>query len=148
MSKYYYLISGLPNIALDDSKLAYSVNDFRTEIEGMLSPKDKKLIDLFYLKYDNINLLAHAKKPDCDPDPRGRITYDEFNALLKALKDEEKIPKNDNIPPYFVEFIKLYLAEEAQENKVEKEFVSWEDRLAAFYYEYAMSCGNKFVADW
>ena len=32
MSKYYYLISGLPNIALDDSKLAYSVCEFRTEI--------------------------------------------------------------------------------------------------------------------
>ena len=31
MSKYYYLISGLPNIALDDSKLAYSVCEFRTE---------------------------------------------------------------------------------------------------------------------
>ena len=57
MSKYYYLISGLPNIALDDSKLAYSVCEFRTEIEDMLSSKDKKLIDLFYLKYDNINLL-------------------------------------------------------------------------------------------
>ena len=37
MSKYYYLISGLPNIALDDSKLAYSVCEFRTEIEDMLS---------------------------------------------------------------------------------------------------------------
>ena len=48
MSKYYYLISGLPNIALDDSKLAYSVCEFRTEIEDMLSSKDKKLIDLFY----------------------------------------------------------------------------------------------------
>ena len=57
MSKYYYLISGLPNIALDDSKLAYSVCEFRTEIEDMLSSKDKRLIDLFYLKYDNINLL-------------------------------------------------------------------------------------------
>ena len=148
MSKYYYLISGLPNIALDDSKLAYSVCEFRTEIEDMLSSKDKKLIDLFYLKYDNINLLAHAKRPDSDPDQRGRITYDEFNTLYKALKDEEKIPKNDNLPPYFVDFFKLYLAEEAKDTKSEKEYISWEDRLAALYYEYAMKCGNKFVADW
>ena len=145
MSKYYYLISGLPNIALDDSKLAYSVCEFRTEIEDMLSSKDKRLIDLFYLKYDNINLLAHAKRPDSDPDQRGRITYDEFNTLYKALKDEEKIPKNDNLPPYFVDFFKLYLAEEAKDTKNEKEYISWEDRLAALYYEYAMKCGNKFV---
>ena len=104
MSKYYYLISGLPNIALDDSKLAYSVCEFRTEIEDMLSSKDKKLIDLFYLKYDNINLLAHAKRPDSDPDQRGRITYDVFNTLYKALRYDEKIPKNDNLPPYFEQF--------------------------------------------
>ena len=126
MSKYYYLISGLPNIALDDSKLAYSVCEFRTEIEDMLSSKDKKLIDLFYLKYDNINLLAHAKRPDSDPDQRGRITYDEFNTLYKALKDEEKIPKNDNLPPYFVDFFKLYLAEEAKDTKNEKEYIEVE----------------------
>lgn len=45
-------------------------------------------------------------------------------------------------------FFKLYLAEEAKDTKSEKEYISWEDRLAALYYEYAMKCGNKFVADW
>ena len=45
-------------------------------------------------------------------------------------------------------FFKLYLAEEAKDTKNEKEYISWEDRLAALYYEYAMKCGNKFVADW
>lgn len=148
MSKYYYLISGLPNIALDDSKLTYSVSDFRMEIEEMLSSKDKRLIDLFYLKYDNINLLAQAQKPDFDPDPRGRIAYDEFNALYKALKDEEVIPKNIHFPPYFAEFFKLYLTEENKDNKAEKNNISWEDRLAALYYNYAMKCGNEFVANW
>ena len=45
MSKYYCLIAGLPNIALDDSKLTYSVADFRTELAGILSAKDKKLVE-------------------------------------------------------------------------------------------------------
>ena len=58
MSKYYYLISGLPNIALDDSKLAYSVCEFRTEIEDMLSSKDKRLIDLYYHISNKINQSA------------------------------------------------------------------------------------------
>lgn len=148
MGKYYYLISGLPDIALDDSKIAYSVCGFRTEIEDMLSSRDKRLIDLFYLKYDNLNLLAYAENPDSDPDQRGRITYEELNVLYKALKDEEKVPKNGNIPPYFAEFFQLYLAEETKESKSEKEYISWEDRLAALYYEYAMRCGNGFVAAW
>lgn len=148
MGKYYYLIAGLPNLALDDSKLAYSVTEFRTEIEGMLSASDKKLIDLFYLKYDNKNLLAHAKWPDRDPDERGSITYDEFNALYKALKEEEKPPKNPHLPPYFEAFFRMYLDEEGRPDKTPKDTVPWEDRLAALYYAYAMKSRNAFVAAW
>ena len=74
MGKYYCLIAGLPNIALDDSKLTYSVCDFRQELDGVLTKADKKLIDLFFLKFDNKNLIAQAKQPDSDPDPRGGIT--------------------------------------------------------------------------
>ena len=90
-------------------------------------------------------LIAHAKQPDRDPDPRGRITYDEFDALYKALKEEEKPPKNDRMPPYFKEFFKLYLEAQGKENKQE---IPWEDRLAALYYAYAMKNANKFVSDW
>lgn len=148
MSKYYYLISGLPTVTLDDSKLTYSVADFRAEIESMLSSGDKKLIDLFYLRYENVNLLSYVNKSDAEPDPRGRVAYDAFDAIYKALKDEEKIPKQADVPPYFASFLQLYLEEEAKDSKLEKEYISWEDRLAALYYEYAMKCGNKFVADW
>lgn len=114
MGKYYCLIAGLPNIALDDSKLTYSISQFRQELDGILTKADKKLIDLFFLKFDNKNLIAHAKQPDRDPDPRGRITYDEFDALYKALKEEEKPPKNDRIPPYFKEFSSFILKHKAK----------------------------------
>lgn len=148
MGKYYYLIAGLPNIALDDSKLAFSVTDFRTEMEGQLSASDKKLIDLFYLKYDNKNLLAYAKSPDRDPDERGSIAYDEFNALYKALKEEEKVPENAHIPPYFEAFFRMYLAEEDKADKAAGETIPWEDRLAALYYAHALKNRNAFVAAW
>ena len=29
-SKYYYLVAGLPELSLEDSKLSYTVADFRT----------------------------------------------------------------------------------------------------------------------
>ena len=32
MSKYYYLVAGLPELTLEDSKLSYTVADFRTEL--------------------------------------------------------------------------------------------------------------------
>ena len=32
MSKYYYLVAGLPELTLEDSKLSYTVADFKTEL--------------------------------------------------------------------------------------------------------------------
>ena len=148
MGKYYYLVSGLPDISLDDGKLAYTVADFRAEMEAALSAKDQKLIDLFCLKYDNANLLACLKGPDTPLDPRGRITREAFETVYKALKEEEKLPKNEAIPAYHVTFIQRYLAEEQSEQKGEKAQVSWEDQLAALYYEAAMKAPNPFVAGW
>lgn len=145
MSKYYCLIAGLPNIALDDSKLPFTITEFRDELEGILTPEDKKLIDLFFLKFDNKNLIVQARFPDRDPDPRGSITYDDFMALFTALKEEEKPPKNDRVPPYFEEFFKMYLAAEGKEDGSK---IPWEDRLASLYYSYAMQYKNRFAADW
>lgn len=71
MGKYYCLIAGLPNIALDDSKLAYSICGFRQELDGILTKADKKLIDLFFLKFDNKNLIAHAEQPGSRSGPAG-----------------------------------------------------------------------------
>ena len=58
MSKcYYYLVAGLPELTLEDSKLSYTVADFKTELYPSLSDEDKRLVDLFYLKFDNANVL-------------------------------------------------------------------------------------------
>lgn len=58
MSKYYYyLVAGLPELTLEDSKLSYTVADFKAELYPDLSDEDRRLIDLFYLKFDNANVL-------------------------------------------------------------------------------------------
>ena len=57
MSKYYYLVAGLPELTLEDSKLSYTVADFKSELYSALSEEDRMLIDLFYLQFDNANVL-------------------------------------------------------------------------------------------
>ncbi len=47
MSKYYYLVAGLPELTLEDSKLSYTVADFKSELYSALSEEDRRLIDLF-----------------------------------------------------------------------------------------------------
>ena len=58
MSQYYYLVTGLPELSLEDNKLSYTVSDFKKEFYPQLSKEDQKLVDLYYLKFDNSNLLT------------------------------------------------------------------------------------------
>jgi hypothetical protein len=150
MSKYYYLIAGLPNISFDDNKLPYTLIAFKDELGNYLSDADTRLLNLFTLKFDNDNLLEQIQHPDYDPDIRGRITYDEFNELFSGLKleKEEEIPfrnRNKRFPPYFETFARAFLA--AQE-KEETPPVPWTDYLSALYYAYAMQSSNAFVSAW
>ena len=147
MAKYYYLIAGLPSLSLEDAKPIYTVERFRTELEGMLSKGDQRLIDLFFLQYDNANLLRYCQDPAAKLDVRGTLTADDSAAVYQALKEEEKVPKIAGMPSYMVDFLRMRWEEESRE-KAERKMIPWEDRLAAYYYAFAMRCGNRFVADW
>lgn len=141
MSKYYYLVAGLPELSLEDSKLNYTVADFKTEIYPGLSVSDQKLVDLFYLKFDNENVLRLLKDKDAVLDLRGNYSGEELNEYISVLKEGGKI-SSKVFPPYLSEFISYYFNMSAENT------VLLEDYLAALYYEYAMKCENKFVASW
>jgi hypothetical protein len=148
-SKYYYLISGLPNISIEDAT-SPSLPAFREEVEQQLSKADRALLHLLFLKIDNKNLLAHLRHPDSVPESGGSITADEFNELIQDTEEPVTASTNGKkrlarIPDYFRTFIYIYLrAGEKQEQTI----IPWEDRLATLYYEYAMLCGNVFSAAW
>lgn len=142
MSKYYYyLVAGLPELTLEDSKLSYTVADFKTELYPDLSDEDKKLIDLFYLKFDNANVLKLLKDKDAAIDPRGIYSAEELTEFISLLKDGDEVA-DAMFPSYLSTFISEYFNTPAED-----EFLH-EDRLAALYYDYAMKCRNKFVSSW
>lgn len=142
MSKYYYyLVAGLPELTLEDSKLSYTVADFKTELYPNLSDEDKKLIDLFYLKFDNANVLKLLKDKDAAIDPRGVYAAEELAEFISLLKDGDEVA-DAVFPSYLSTFISEYF-----NTPVEDEFLH-EDRLAALYYDYAMKCRNKFASSW
>ena len=138
MSKYYYyLVAGLPELTLEDSKLSYTVADFKAELYPDLSDKDRKLIDLFYLKFDNANVLKLLKDKDAAIDPRGNYSAEELAEFISSLKEADAV-----FPSYLSTFISEYFNVTAEDDFLH------EDRLAALYYEYAMKCKNKFVSSW
>ena len=141
MSKYYYLVAGLPELTLEDSKLSYTVADFKTEIYPGLSSSDQKLIDLFYLKFDNANVLKLLKDKDAVIDLRGNFSAAELNEYIATIKEGGEVSAKE-FPSYLSVFISDYF------NTPAESAVLHEDHLAALYYESAMKCGNKFVSSW
>ena len=142
MSKYYYyLVAGLPELTLEDSKLSYTVADFKAELYPDLSDEDKKLIDLFYLKFDNANVLKLLKDKDAASDLRGNYSAEELVEFISSLKEGDEIA-DAVFPSYLSTFIFEYFNATAEDDFL------YEDRLAALYYEYAMKCKNKFVSSW
>ena len=142
MSKYYYyLVAGLPELTLEDSKLSYTVADFKAELYPDLSDEDRRLIDLFYLKFDNANVLKLLKDKDAAIDPRGNYSAEELAEFISSLKEGDEIA-DAVFPSYLSTFISEYFNVTAEDDFLH------EDRLAALYYEYAMKCKNKFVSSW
>lgn len=141
MSKYYYLVAGLPELTLEDSKLSYTVADFKTELYPALSDEDKKLIDLFYLKFDNENVLKLLKDKDAAIDLRGNYSAEELTEYILQLKDGDEVSAKV-FPSYLSTFISEYFSMPAEDSFL------YEDRLAALYYAYGMKCSNKFVSSW
>ena len=141
MSKYYYLVAGLPELTLEDSKLSYTVADFKSELYSALSEEDRMLIDLFYLQFDNANVLKLLKDKDAAIDPRGNYSAEELAEYISLLKEGGEVSER-MFPSYLSTFISEYF-----NISVEDDFLH-EDRLAALYYAYAMKCKNKFVSAW
>ena len=138
---YYYLIAGLPELSLDDSKLGTTVREFRELYYPDLADDDRALLDLIYLNYDNANLLPLLKDKEAAIAEGGLYTSDELLAIIEAARAEEAPDRN--YPRYMYDFVQQMESEESA-----AEGIFPEDRLAQLYYAHAMSQGNAFVERW
>ena len=99
MGKYYYLVAGLPKLALEDNKLSYTVADFKEDIYPALTVADKKLVSLFFLQYDNANVLKLLKDREAAIDGRGVFSAEELNEYILRLKEGDRI-ENSMFPAW------------------------------------------------
>ena len=125
MGGYYYIIAGLPDISFDDSKAAYTVEQFREEVYDALSAQDRKVMDILNLENDCRNLIGSER-------------MEELVALVKA---GEQAPKD--VPAFMYSFVQEWV-DESWRNKA----AFAEDRLWSLFYEYAMASSNGFVRKW
>ena len=140
MTQYYCLVAGLPDLQLEDGKLQYTVADFRADIYPQIAKKDRRLVDLFFLREDNRNLLSLLKDKDAKLDATGLYSAEQLTELIRSVRDGDA--RDKDVPAYLYDFIADYLTLQPEQ------LVQAEDLLAARYYQYGMACGNQFVAGW
>ncbi|WP_373813672.1 DUF2764 domain-containing protein [Porphyromonas loveana] len=166
MAKYYATVAGLPNIAVEDRKLPFTSPQFLEELRPILSQADGKLFDLLLWEQENHFLLDYLEDSEAAKTAEAQPTlfsYDNLDAIMAVYREKRTVPRMAGLPPYFQTFLAEKLAEKAlgeendqhaqnvqseEEEGRERLPISDEDRLAMYYYEYAMQCGNEFLEEW
>lgn len=142
MKNYYCLISGLPEIRPDDNKLSVSLYEFKNELREALDRNDYHLIELFFKKFDNRNLLRYLENPEAELDEKGSLSSVDFSEIIRLIKETDN-PVDNRIPGYWKRFIPAFLDEKPLYPEM-----SWEDQLSSVYNEFARKCDNKFISEW
>ncbi len=141
MANYYCLMAGLPDIKLEDSKLAVSIPEMREQMDSNLSDADKKVIFYFFLKNDCLNLAKLLENPEAKIDENCNLSMEQYVDLMTSARE-----MNFNVHRYPA-FMSIF-AREYQYNK-DKEGYFPEDDILSKFYEYAIeTCPNKMVRQW
>lgn len=141
-NQYYYFVAGLPDISFDANKLPFTVHEFRVMLEDVLSPSDKKLINHYFLKFDNENLLRFLKNKDASFDELGSISAEEFSEKIDDISVDYR-GKKSRVTDYQEQFIRTWFEETAP-----KEGKLWEDRMTSLYMDYGANIKNNLIAQW
>lgn len=138
MGSYYYLISGLPEVKLSDSKAKYDINEITQNILSNLSDKDVKLFNYFIYQNDNknlVNAIALSKG----------LFSPYFVHLEPSIFSKEEIQKYanlSNLPNYMVKFL------EDNKNTEWENIRHIENSLLSLYYEEMIQTGNAFIREY
>ena len=138
MGSYYYLISGLPEVKLSDSKAKYDINEITQNILSNLSDKDMKLFNYFIYQNDNknlVNAIALSKG----------LFSPYFVHLEPSIFSKEEIQKYanlSNLPNYMVKFL------EDNKNTEWENIRHIENSLLSLYYEEMIQTGNAFIREY
>lgn len=141
MSSYYCLVAGLPDIVFDGSKTTFTIERFREEIYSSLTPADAKCIDLFFLAWDNENIMKILRGgSEVELNRTGCYDKDALLAIIEQAKNGDA--RDEQVPAYLYDFLARYFENEQAENYM------WQDVLSAYYYAYAIKSHNAFISAW
>ncbi|MBN1601713.1 MAG: DUF2764 family protein [Chitinispirillaceae bacterium] len=131
---YYYLVAGLPDLVLDDGKLAVTFDALVQEVGEQIDSSDHELLNLLRYPFDNKNLVSILENNEGRFDTKGSLSREE---LVEGIKNP------DIFPGYMQEFIEAY-----NEGRAVYPGLVNEDQLTWLFYDEALGNGNQFIAEW
>lgn len=138
MGSYYYLISGLPEVKLSDSKAKYDINEITQNILSNLSDKDIKLFNYFIYQNDNKNLVNAIAL--------SKGLFSPYSVHLEpsifSKEETQKYANLSNLPNYMVKFL------EDNKNTEWENIRHIENSLLSLYYEEMIQTGNAFIREY
>ncbi|MBS3807957.1 MAG: DUF2764 family protein [Bacteroidales bacterium] len=134
---YHCLISGLPDLFLDETEVHFSLLDFKNNLADELYEDDYKLARKLFLPYDNKNLLNILQEQYDQHDPLGNYTLEEME---RELDEEEALGV---WPAYMYDFARRY-----REDKNSRTLKQWENELTGMYLDHMLDLPNAFLREW
>lgn len=132
--EYHYLVAGLPDLVVDQTRPPFTLATFRELLANHLHPDDYRLTQYLCGEADNRNLLTVLQQSPRPWVPNGNYARDE---LTDALRDAEALP------PYIQSFIAAFQADAPLVAGM-----SWENQLTQLYYDAALAETTGFLHDW
>ncbi|MDD4224204.1 MAG: DUF2764 family protein [Candidatus Cloacimonetes bacterium] len=148
-AQYYYFVTGLPALSIDDSKSQISCARFLTDAENQLTAADFKLLLLLRLPEDADDLarIIHGKEEEGRPvEEQAKAFWKSYIGRMKARAagSTEPLTKDYKVYPEFWHeaVLAAFSAEEMPP------YLDTRHRLLAGSYEFCSGLGNKFLSGW
>lgn len=131
---YFYLISALPELSLNDKHLKFNLISFRQSVSDQLSPNDLEYLRVLYYRYDIINLVNLIKDNPEDWQEEGNYSKDQLTEMLG-------LP--DSLPVFMKHFYEdtrkkwSLLSEKELINRATTHFIDWSENI-----------DNRFLRRW
>ncbi|MFH1062099.1 MAG: DUF2764 family protein [Candidatus Omnitrophota bacterium] len=142
MSNYYYLISSLPELRLDDYKEPYRVNEFIDELYANLESEHAEYVQDILCMNDNPNIVDIVSgSGNTWLDARGNWTFEELKSFFdnpEALDEKEHA--------YILGFINSLAGFKKEEQKINR--YKAEELLLGGFYAKMMRHKNSFIRDY
>ncbi len=131
---YYYLISSLPELSLNDKNLEFNMVSYRNFVSQELLPNDLKLLKILYYRFDIINLVNLIKDNKDSWLEAGNYSKQELTEML-------------DLPDSMPAFMRLFADDTRKRWPVltEKELIN---RATTYFIDWSQRISNDFLRQW